>query len=210
MFTGIIEACAQVLGVEAQGTGLRLCLEAPSGAWDVVLGESVAVSGVCLSVAAITAPDGAEQEVGCAGSRLSFDLSAETLERAWFNELEVGRAVNLERSLKMGDRLDGHLVSGHVDAVGVITEVVDSGDGGRRFRFEVPAGFERWLIDKGSVAIDCVSLTVCDPEDRCFEVAVIPITLDVTNLGSAEVGQRVNLEADPVGKWVARLFPGAS
>ena len=209
MFTGIIELRAQILSVEARGTGLRMCLEAPSEAWDVVLGESVAVSGACLSVAEILSSDGEPQEVGGRGSRLAFDLTAETMERTWFGELAAGSVVNLERSLKIGDRLDGHLVSGHVDAVGEIVQISESGDGGRRFRFKVPAEFDRWLVDKGSVCIDGTSLTVCDPSDAHFDVAVIPITLEITNLGTAEVGQRVNLEADAIGKWVARLFPGA-
>ena len=210
MFTGIIELRANILSVEARGTGLRMCLEAPSEAWDVVLGESVAVSGACLSVAEILSPNGEPQQVGGRGSRLAFDLTAETMERTWFGELTAGSFVNLERSLKIGDRLDGHLVSGHVDAVGEIVQISESGDGGRRFRFKVPTEFDRWLVDKGSVCIDGTSLTVCDPSDGHFDVAVIPITLDITNLGTAEVGQRVNLEADAIGKWVARLFPGAS
>ena len=210
MFTGIIELRATILSTEAQGTGLRMCLEAPSEAWDVVLGESVAVNGACLSVAEILSPAGEPQEVGGKGSRLAFDLTAETMERTCFDELTAGSVVNLERSLKIGDRLDGHLVSGHVDGVGEIVEISDSGDGGRRFRYKVPADFERWLVDKGSVCIDGTSLTVCEPSDGHFEVAVIPITLEITNLGAAEVGQRVNLEADAIGKWVARLFPGAS
>ena len=188
---------------------MRLVLEAPEGVWDVVGGESVAVCGVCLSVAAIEGSDGAPLEVCTSGSRLCFDLSTETLERTWFRELEPGRLVNLERSLCLGDRLDGHLVSGHVDAVGEVVAIEDSGDGGRRCSFEVPEEFTRWLVDKGSVAIDGVSLTVCEPMANRFDVAVIPVTLEATNLGVAEVGQRVNLEADPIGKWVARLFPGA-
>ena len=209
MFTGIIEARTPIVAVEAQGTGLRVVLEAPEGVWDVVGGESVAVSGVCLTVARIEGGDGAELEVGASGARLSFDLSKETLDRTWFEELEPGRLVNLERSMRMGDRIDGHLVSGHVDAVGEVVAIEDSGDGGRRISFQVPPEFSRWLVDKGSVTIDGVSLTVCDPNEDRFDVAVIPVTLDVTNLGAVEVGQRVNLEADTIGKWVARLFPGA-
>ena len=209
MFTGIIEARTPIVAVEAQGTGLRVVLEAPEGVWDVVGGESVAVAGVCLTVARIEDSEGAELEVGAAGARLSFDLSKETLDRTWFEELQPGRLVNLERSMRMGDRIDGHLVSGHVDAVGEVVEIEDSGDGGRRISFQVPPEFSRWLVDKGSVTIDGVSLTVCDPNEDRFDVAVIPVTLDVTNLGAVEVGQRVNLEADAIGKWVARLFPGA-
>jgi riboflavin synthase len=209
MFTGIIEARSPILAVEGQGTGLRVVLEAPEGVWDVVGGESVAVAGVCLTVAGIEDSSGAPLEVGATGAHLSFDLSKETLDRTWFQELEPGRLINLERSMRLGDRIDGHLVSGHVDAVGEVVAIEDSGDGGRRISFEVPPEFSRWLVDKGSVTIDGVSLTVCDPKANRFDVAVIPVTLEVTNLGAAEVGQRVNLEADAIGKWVARLFPGA-
>ena len=179
------------------------------GAWDVIGGESVAVSGVCLTVAGIEDSRGAPLKVGAEGARLSFDLSKETLDRTWFEDLKPGRVINLERSMRLGDRLDGHLVSGHVDAVGEVIEVADEGDGGRRISFEVPNDFSRWLVDKGSVAIDGTSLTICDPRANRFDVAVIPVTLDATNLGLAEVGQRVNLEADAIGKWVERLFPGA-
>lgn len=209
MFTGIIEARTPILAVEAQGTGLRVVLEAPEGVWDVVGGESVAVSGVCLTVAGIEDSLGAPLKVGTEGAHLSFDLSKETLDRTWFQALEPGRLINLERSMRLGDRIDGHLVSGHVDAVGEVVAIEDSGDGGRRISFEVPPEFSRWLVDKGSVTIDGVSLTVCEPDENRFDVAVIPVTLEVTNLGVAEVGQHVNLEADAIGKWVARLFPGA-
>lgn len=205
MFTGIVESRATVLSTEGRGTGLYMALEAPSAAWDVTLGESIAVCGVCLTVANIEAADGAPLEVGAAGCRIGFDVSSETLDRTWFRELEPGRVLNLERSLRLGDRLDGHLVSGHIDAVGQIVAIDDSGDGGRRFRYEVPQEFERWLIDKGSVAIDGTALTVCEPDGTHFDVAVIPVTLEATNLGLAQVGQRVNLEADPIGKWVERL-----
>jgi len=132
---------------------------------------------------------------------------AETLDRTWFRTLAPGRRVNLERALCLGDRLDGHMVSGHVDAVGALVAIQDSGDGGWRGTFEVPPGFEKWLVDKGSVTIDGISLTVIEPVGRRFAVAVIPHTLAVTHLGSAELGQPVNLEADLVGKWIERLLP---
>ncbi len=199
VFTGLVEACVPVLGAERRGTGLRLRVARPARAADgeafvVGPGDSVAVSGCCLTVV----PESAAGE-------LAFDLSSETLARTWFAALAPGRRVNLERALRLGDRLDGHMVSGHVDAVGQVADIERTGDGGWRLTCEVPPGFERWLVDKGSVTVDGVSLTVVHPVGRRFDVAVIPHTLAVTHLGEAVVGQPVNLEADLVGKWVERL-----
>ena len=163
------------------------------------LGESLAISGCCLTLAECGADEGP------AGT-LAFDLSAETLSLTMFADLVAGRTLNLERSVRLMDRLGGHLVSGHVDGVGAIAGIEDSGDGGSLFTFEVPAGFERYLIPKGSVAVDGISLTVVQPEGRRFRVAVIPETLERTSLGSATPGQRVHLEADQVGKWIDRLL----
>jgi len=137
-------------------------------------------------------------------------FSAETLEKTWFGELARGRSVdrtvNLERSLRLADRLGGHLVSGHVDTVGEIAGIADSNDGGRVFTFDVPPAFERYLVEKGSVCVDGISLTVVSPRERLFDVAIIPETLKRTNLGTAEVGQSVHLEADMIGKWIERLL----
>ena len=114
--------------------------------------------------------------------------------------------MNLERSLRLSDRLGGHLVSGHVDGLGTILSIEDSGDGGRLFTFSVPPAFERYQIPKGSVAIDGISLTVVDPRGPAFDVAIIPETLERTSLGAADVGQRIHLEADQIGKWIERLL----
>jgi riboflavin synthase len=203
VFTGLVEACVAVRSFERLGSGARLVLPAPDASWQVVHGESVCVSGACLTVAGLLPSAAAPPD-------MSFDLTAETLERTWFSALAPGRAVHLERAMRLSDRLGGHLVNGHVDAVGVIDALRDSGDGGRTLGVSVPAGFERWLIDKGSVAVDGVSLTVVAPRDRRFEVALVPATLAKTQLGSALVGQRVNLEADPIGKWVERFVSASS
>jgi riboflavin synthase len=218
MFTGLIQACVPVRGWELAGAGARLRLPAPDACSGALLetpfapdpvapGESLAVSGCCLTVAGFADEAGRPSDAGPAAD-LVFDLSAETLERTWFGELVVGRLVNLERSLRMGDRLGGHLVSGHVDGRGRVTAIEESGDGGKLFRFEVDAGLERYLIEKGSVGLDGISLTVVEPKGRSFSVAVIPKTLELTSLGAAQVGQRLNVEVDAVGKWIERLFPG--
>jgi len=213
MFTGIIEGFSTVRSAKAQGTGLRLWIPAPELSDDdfqVGIGDSVAISGACLTVAGLCEPGSPEPNP--AGNApegamdLLFELSAETLDRTWFGSLEPGRRVNLERAMRLGDRLDGHLVSGHVDASGQIVGVDDSGDGGRLFTFEVAEGFDRYLVEKGSVCIDGISLTVVEPKERRFQVAVIPLTLELTSLGTAKIGDAVNLEADMIGKWIERLY----
>jgi riboflavin synthase len=193
VFTGLIEGWAPVRSVERRGAGARLVVPAPFEGWKVARGDSVAVSGCCLTVLDDSDAD------------MAFDLSAETLAKTWFGELAPGTPVNLERALRLGDRLGGHMVSGHVDGVGRLVRIEDPSDGGRRIEFTVPDGFERYLIDKGSVTIDGISLTVVAPRGREFAVAVIPETLSRTHLGRARVGQAVNLEADLVGKWIERL-----
>lgn len=203
MFTGIVEAAVPVRSVEARGRGARLVLPAPSSDWRAEAGDSIAVSGCCLTAVEPGAGSGASGEPA-----LAFDLSAETLERTWFDRLEPGRRVNLERALRLGDRLGGHLVSGHVDGQARLVEARDSDDGGRLLTFEVDPGLDRWLIQKGSVTLDGVSLTVVDPRGRVFDVAAIPLTLELTSLGELRPGDAVNVEADLVGKWIEKLFPG--
>ena len=161
-------------------------------------GESVCVSGVCLTALA--------GDRGHAGA-LAFDLSAETLQRTWFGELEPGRTLNLERSLRLGDRLSGHMVSGHVDGLAELRSIEDSGDGGRRLCFELERALERYVIEKGSICLDGVSLTVVGPRGRSFEAALVPLTLELTSFAAARVGQRVNVEVDLVGKWIEKLLP---
>jgi riboflavin synthase len=196
MFTGLVEGRAVVRAAEARGSGMRLVLEPRVPGFEAVPGQSIAVSGACLTVS------------GQPGTRgeLGFDLSAETLERTWFAGLRPGTELNLERALRLGERLDGHLVSGHVDGVGRLVERGESGDGGAWIEFEGPPGFERWLVEKGSVTVDGVSLTVVRPQGRRFRVALIPLTLAQTTLGAARAGASVNLEADAIGKWVERLL----
>ncbi len=197
MFTGIIEAAVPVLVAQPQGSGLRLTLQAPDLAdWNVGRGDSVAVSGTCLTV----------EDLG-EGGAMSFDLTAETVARTWFGSLEPGQRLNLERALKLDGRLDGHLVSGHVDGGARVVDIQPSGDGGTEIAFQADPGQGRYLVDKGSVTLDGVSLTVISPEQGRFHVALIPLTLELTSLGDLRTGDRVNLEADMIGKWVERLLP---
>lgn len=212
MFTGIVEAVAPVRAFEPVGTGARLVVPCPFGPGTAAgletpaLGDSVAVCGCCLTVAAFEPAPGGPQ-AGFGPQDMVFELSSETLDLTWLGRCEPGSLVNLERALRVGDRLGGHLVSGHVDGLGRILSIDGDRDGGWTYRFEVPEPLERYLISKGSITIDGISLTVVRPEAGVFEVAVIPATFDGTNLGAAQPGQAIHLEADHVGKWVERLFP---
>jgi riboflavin synthase alpha subunit len=191
MFTGIVEALGQVGTVEvAAGGGRRLDVSVPDDAgWRLALGESVAISGVCLTV------------VAARPGRLAFDLAEETLRVTTLGGLSPGDPVNLERPLRLDDRLGGHLVLGHVDGVGEVAAVEPEGEGAR-LHVSVPARLRPLLIPKGSVAIDGVSLTVATLDDESFGVALIPHTLAVTTLGRRRRGDSVNLEMDVIGKYV--------
>lgn len=188
MFTGIVLE----IGTVAAFDGSRLVLAAPETATDAAVGDSVSVAGVCLTVV--------EAEAG----RLAFDVVPETLSRTVLRRLEPGRSVNLEPSLRVGDRLGGHVVQGHVDAVGRVRSVEPEGDS-RRMWIDAPEAVLGSCIEKGSIAVDGVSLTVAAFDDDGFEVALIPHTLAVTTLGRLKQGDEVNLEADVLGKVVERL-----
>jgi riboflavin synthase len=194
MFTGIVEALGSVHALSREGgSGWRLAVELPPTlAWSLGRGESVAVNGVCLTV------------VDTPGSRLGFDLAEETLRVTSLADLRPGDPVNLERPLRLDTRLGGHLVLGHVDGVGRVAGVRAEGQG-RRLTIEVPAGLRPFLIPKGSVAVDGVSLTVADLSPSTFDVALIPHTLGATTLGARGVGARVNLEMDVIGKYVVEV-----
>jgi riboflavin synthase len=196
MFTGIVEALGTVEGVPAPGTAGRLVITAPRSVADGLgQGDSLAVNGACLTV------------VETDGQRLGFDVSQESLAVTTLGQLAAGEAVNLERPLRIGDRLGGHLVLGHVDGVGHVVAAAAEG-AGRRLTFEVPPVLRVLLIPKGSVAVDGVSLTVAGLQGNHFTVAVIPHTLEVTTLGRRQVGARVNLEMDVIGKYVRALCAG--
>lgn len=204
MFTGLIEARSPLRRLEPRDAGLRVAVGRPPG-FETRHGASIAVSGACLTVAGGSDPtSGAPRPIDDPGSDLLFDLSSETLARTWFARARVGRLVNLERALRLSDRIDGHLVSGHVDGLGRVVEVADTRDGGRRIRFEVEPRLAIYLVDKGSVTLDGISLTVVDPDGARFDVAVIPETLARTSLGVARAGDEIHVEGDLVGKWVMR------
>jgi len=189
MFTGIVRE----LGTVHAFDGSRLVVAAPETAASAAVGDSVAVAGVCLTVVA--------NEDG----RLAFDAVPETLSRTALGSLGPGDAVNVEPSLRVGDPLGGHVVQGHVDAVGRVRSVTPEGDG-RRVWVDAPEAVVRYCIEKGSIAVDGVSLTVAAFDDEGFEVALIPHTLAVTTLGRLEPGDELNLEADVLGKVVERLL----
>ena len=189
MFTGIIRE----LGTVDAFDGSRLVVAAPETAAAAAVGDSVAVAGVCLTV--VASEDG----------RLAFDAVPETLSRTALGGLEPGDPVNVEPSLRVGDPLGGHVVQGHVDAVGRVRSVTPEGDG-RRVWVDAPEAVVRYCIEKGSISVDGVSLTVAAFDDDGFEVALIPHTLSVTTLGRLEPGNLVNLEADVLGKVVERLL----
>jgi riboflavin synthase len=190
LFSGIVEAVGKVDAVVAAGGGTRLTIAAPFAG--LALGESVCVSGVCLTV--------------IASGRGSFDVevSPETLRRSRFAALKSGDDVNLERSLRLGDRLSGHLVFGHVDGVGRLDSVTVDGDS-LLCRFEAPEAISRYLVDKGSIAVDGVSLTVFRCASRSFSVSIIPHTARVTTLGNLRPSDEVNLESDMIARYVEKL-----
>jgi riboflavin synthase len=193
MFTGLVEGVGEIVAITSQAGGLRLAVKTSFPASDLTLGESVAVAGACLTVVALEAP------------RASFEVSPETLTCTTFPLKKVGDRVNLERALRIGDRLGGHLVTGHVDGVGVVREV-RPGPAHTQMKFELPAALSRFVIEKGSIAVDGVSLTVNLCAGNTFAVNVIPFTNKETTLAALKVGARVNLETDIIGKYVARLL----
>jgi riboflavin synthase len=192
MFTGIVTAIGRIAASRAHGDGRRLRIDAPGfGMDDVALGDSIAIQGVCHTVVAMDA------------GGFEVDTSAATL--AVTAGLEAGRAVNLEKSLRLADRIGGHLVSGHVDGVGAVTAFEDLG-ASWRLEVEAPAELARYIAKKGSVAVDGVSLTVNEVRGARFEVNIIPHTRTVTTLGRLAPGERVNLEVDMTARYLERLL----
>lgn len=203
MFTGIVTEMGTIERIVETGPGRRLDVEAPATTESLAIGDSVAVDGVCLTVVAVD------------GSRFSVEAVAETLDRSTLGGLVAGGAVDLERPVAVsGGRFDGHIVQGHVDAVGTVTAVHPEGEA-RRIRVAAPERLGPYLVEKGSITVDGVSLTITavspfDAGDAWFEIVLIPHTLDVTVLGNRGVGDRVNLEADVIAKYVERWMEARS
>jgi riboflavin synthase len=193
MFTGIVEELGRVRSVGPGPAGTRLAVECGTVAEDAVPGASIAVNGVCLTV------------VERRESELLFDLVAETMDRSALEELRPGDPVNLERPVTLMTRLGGHLVQGHVDGVGAVRSMSRE-NGSATMTVALPDGLGRYLIEKGSIAVDGVSLTVASLDDDEFTVALVPHTLAVTTFGARREGDRVNLEVDVVSKYIERLL----
>jgi riboflavin synthase len=193
VFTGIVEGQAVVRSIVPRGGAHRLSLDLGPVAEGVKVGDSIAVDGACLTVVTIQ------------GERAEFDVIRETVERTAFATLRVNDKVNVERSMRAGDRFHGHIVAGHVDGPGRIA--VKREEAGQTWlSVSVPPRLTAFMIEKGSVTIDGVSLTLTEVKDEEFSVALIPHTLEITNLGAKGVGSLVNIEVDQLGKWVRRLL----
>ncbi len=195
MFTGIIEEIGEVVSVDSRGDSAVLSLQAGAVTEDLKHGASIAVNGVCLTVTGWV-PE---------GGRVDFDVMAETLKRSVIGTLRAGDKVNLERATRADSRLDGHIVQGHVDGTGVVLTRTTGGNWDA-VRFGLPADLARYVAEKGSIAVDGVSLTVTAVGPDWFEVGLIPETLRATTLGFRQPGDPVNLEVDVLAKYVARLM----
>lgn len=197
MFTGIIQGKGKLIEKRPAGGGLVFGVEADFDLADPQEGESIACNGVCLTAKKI------------AGRRFEVDVSPESLSRTTLGDIGLGMMMNLERALRLSDRLGGHLVSGHVDAVTPVLARRPEGDF-VRFVFAVPEGQGKYIIEKGSITINGISLTVNSCDDKTFSVAIIPHTLEVTTLGRLNQGDMVNIEVDLIGKYVEKLLQPAA
>jgi riboflavin synthase len=193
MFSGIVEDVGTVVSIVSRGTGsvLRVSTELPLD--EIRVGDSLSVSGVCLSV------------TGKVKETFSADISAETLSRTTFRKRAAGERVNLERSLSLSGRLDGHLVYGHVDGIGTVREVRNAGES-RVFHIRTDPSIMKYVVYKGAVAVDGVSLTVSSVHPEGFEVALIPLSLERTTFGRLRPGEAVNVETDIIGKYVRKVL----
>jgi riboflavin synthase len=192
MFTGIVEELGEIVALEPDGDSARLTVRGPLVVSDAVHGASIAVNGVCLTV------------VDIKDDAFTVDVMKETLDRSSLAALAPGSRVNLERPVRPADRLGGHIVQGHVDGVGEIVSR-EPGDRWEVVTIGLPADLARYVVDKGSITVDGISLTVVEARDDAFTVALIPTTLELTTLGRKQAGDPVNLEVDVVAKYVERL-----
>ncbi|KAE9536563.1 riboflavin synthase [Ursidibacter arcticus] len=197
MFTGIIEEIGEIISIRKQGDFAQLAIRANHILQDVKLGDSIAVNGVCLTVTQFSP------------SHFCADVMSETLARTTLGELQANSAVNLERAMSANGRFGGHIVSGHIDGIGKIIAITPANNS-VWFKIQTTPAIMRYIIQKGSITIDGISLTVVDCEQDYFSVSIIPHTLSETILGIKKVGQKVNLENDVIGKYVEKLLQPAS
>lgn len=197
MFTGIVEELGTVTEITPHALGARLVIAAQRVLDDARIGASMAANGVCLTAVAV------------GPGWWAADAVQETLQRTNLGALRPGERVNLERPVRLADRLGGHLVQGHVDGIGRIVERTSLADGSAMVRVEAPPAVLRYVVEKGSIAVDGISLTVAATDGRCFSVAAIPHTLAVTTLGTKAEGDTVNLEVDVLAKYAERLLQPA-
>ncbi len=198
MFSGIVEDIGTVQALEEKDKGVLLRIGVRKiDAGELDLGESVAVNGICLTV--VSAGDGS----------FSVDASHETLSRTNLSGLRAGSGVNLERSLRVGDRMGGHIVTGHVDGVGVVQSIAPVGES-KVFSFSIPPSLAKYVVEKGSIAVDGVSLTVNSVKDTEFSVNIIPYTLRETTFSEFRRGREVNVECDIIGKYVEKMLSGTN
>ncbi len=195
MFTGLIEETGRVANLILRGPTARLSIAADRVLEGTRIGDSIAINGCCLTV------------VSRSGDELEFDVGSETLGRTSLGTLQVGSRVNLERALRVGDRLGGHYVTGHVDGLGEVISIREEGDW-RHVQFSAPPNLLRQMAPKGSIAVDGVSLTLVEANDRLFSVMLVPHTLAATTLVEFHVGRLVNLETDVLAKYVQRQLAG--
>jgi riboflavin synthase len=193
MFTGIIEDKGRFLRVEYQGQKKRLTLELPMNLTEVQLGDSININGVCLTI------------VEKRGQTIQLDLSPETLQKTVLGGLKEGDKVNLERALRLTDRLGGHIVTGHIDGIGIIVEKRKEMDF-LNFKIRIPKSISKYVVQKGSIAIDGISLTVNESQGEDIQLSLIPYTLEKTTLMDKKVGDQVNVESDVLGKYVEKLL----
>ena len=194
MFTGIIEELGEVRVVDAQAAGARLRIAAGAVLADAKLGDSIAVNGCCLTAV----------EIG--NGEFAADLAPETLRRTNLGDLRAGSKVNLERPLRAGGRLDGHIVQGHIDGTAALSALSALGNGNWWLEVQVPQELQQYLVYKGSVAVDGISLTIASIEGSTLAVTIIPHTYNATNLAGKRIGDRLNLECDILAKYVEKML----